>query len=127
VRSKLTALGVRLLLAAVPCSSAMADEAWLCSHEIDKGVIVHDRYRVGGDKIVSEGRPLRTFHVLQNTALVLVGAKSDFWDSPELHKRETAGTMIIVDKRRGEYREVMILLDRDFDGPFAFRGTCEKR
>lgn len=112
------------LFPAITCP-AMADEYWRCEYEIDKGLKAHPVFQVTADEIVHLGGKDR-YRLLQNSPTVIVGARSSHsYDLVEKHDVEDA-SLVFIDKRTGTYRELLLILAKDFDGPFQFQGKCVK-
>ena len=113
-----------LLSAAVVCP-ATADEYWLCAYEVDPGITLHPLFQVTANELVHIGGKDR-YRLLQNSPDVIVGASSGHYYSPSDKHEIFDGTLILIDKHTGEFREISMLLGKDFDGPFKFRGACRK-
>lgn len=104
---------------------AMADEYWLCAYEVNPGITLHPLFQVTANELIHLGGKDR-YRLLQNSPEVIVGASSDHFFSPSAQHEISDGTLVLIDKHTGEYREISMLLGKDFDGPFKFRGTCRK-
>jgi hypothetical protein len=113
-----------LLTGAVTCPAA-ADEYWACDYEIDPGIKSHPIFQVTADEIIALNKKTR-YRLLQNSPTVIVGARSSHsYDLVEKHDVED-GALVFIDKRTGTYRELLLILAKDFNGPFQFQGKCVK-